>query len=43
MKPLRLVLVYSTLAAIALAACGKQDSPDTIVTLKTSPAPTWIP
>lgn len=31
MKPLRLVLVYSTLAAIALAACGKPDTPDTIV------------
>ena len=34
MKPLRLALVYSTLAAIALAACGKPDTPDTIVPLE---------
>ena len=34
MKPLRLVLVYSALAAIALAACGKPDTPDTIVPLE---------
>ena len=34
MNPLRLVLVYSTLAAIALTACGKPDTPDTIAPME---------
>lgn len=38
MKPLRLVLVYSTLAVIALAACGKPNTADTIVPLEIGPS-----